>query len=319
MEPSTGAILAMAALPTFNVAAPDPFQTDAQALFKPVPVTDTYEPGSVMKLITLAAALNDGLVTPSSVYFDSGTAMINGVPIRNWDRSAHGTVTVREIIRYSLNTGSQWMAGLLGPERFYSYLDAFGFGKPTGIQLNGEAAGQFRRPGDPGWSRLDLATNSFGQSIAVTPLQMVTAVAALANDGVLLKPQLVREIRRPDGTQVVTPVVRRAVVTPETAHTVTQIMEYTWDQPALQIHRIPGYRLAAKSGTADIPTEGTYSTNRTYASFVGFGPLPEPRFVILVRIDRPKAMYGGVVAAPVFRAIASELITYLGIPPEPMH
>jgi cell division protein FtsI/penicillin-binding protein 2 len=316
MEPATGAILAMASLPSFDVAARTPYEANAQDLYKPVMVTDTYEPGSVMKLVTLAAALNENVVNPSTPFFDSGIATINGVSIRNWDGSARGNVTVREIIRYSLNTGSQWMAGLVGPDRFYSYLDAFGFGKPTGVRLNGEAAGHFRRPGDAGWSQLDLATNSYGQSITVTPLQMITAVAALANNGVLVQPQLVREMHRADGTHVVAPVERRAVVTPETARTAVQIMEFTWNQPALQTQHIPGYRLAAKSGTADIPGDGRYNVNKTYASFVGFGPLPDPRFVILVRIDRPEALYGGVVAAPVFRAIASELITYLGIPPD---
>jgi cell division protein FtsI/penicillin-binding protein 2 len=306
----------MASLPTFDVAARTPYESNAQDLFKPVTVTDTYEPGSVMKLVTLAAALNEGVVNPNTPFYDSGAATVLGIPIRNWDGGARGNVTVREIIRYSLNTGSQWMAGLVGPGRFYTYLDSFGFGKPTGVRLNGEATGNFRRPGDNGWSQLDLATNSFGQSITVTPLQMITAIAALANDGVLVQPQLVREINRADGTHVVAPVGRRAVVTPETAHTAVQIMEFTWNQQSLVAQHIPGYRFAAKSGTADIPGGGGYSLNKTYASFVGFGPLPDPRFVILVRIDRPEALYGGVVAAPVFRAIAHELINYYGIPPE---
>jgi cell division protein FtsI/penicillin-binding protein 2 len=204
----------------------------------------------------------------------------------------------------------------VGAGRFSHYLEAFGVGKPTGVRLNGEAGGQLRRPEDPGWTPLDLATNSFGQSITVTPLQMIAAVSALANDGVLVQPQLVREMRKPDGVVTVLPVERRQVVTPETAHTAVQVMEYTWTQPSLVPHNLPGYRLAAKSGTADIPAAGGYSSNKTYASFVGFGPLPNPRFAILVRIDRPEALYGGVVAAPVFRAIASEVITYLGIPPE---
>ncbi len=317
MEPATGAVLAMASLPTFTLDPEKPFDPASQDLYKPVTVTNTYEPGSVMKLVTLAAALNEGVVTPNTPFVDTGRATINGVTIHNWDGSARGNVTVREIIRYSLNTGSQWMAGLVGPARFYEYIEAFGFGKPTGVRLNGEAPGQYRKPGDPGWSQLDLATNSFGQSITVTPLQMITAIAALANDGILMQPQLVREIRRPEGTQVVPPAQRRAVVTPETAHTVADVMEFTWTQPALQPHQIPGYRFAAKSGTADIPVAGRYNLSKTYASFVGFGPLPNPRFVILVRIDQPEAMYGGVVAAPVFRAIANELITYLGIPPDP--
>jgi cell division protein FtsI/penicillin-binding protein 2 len=269
-----------------------------------------------MKLVTVSAAINDAVVTQYTPFVDTGAAIINGIAIKNWDGGAKGNVTVREIIRYSLNTGSQWMAGLVGPARFYEYLESFGFGQPTGVRLNGEAPGQFRRPGEPGWGPLDLATNSFGQSITVTPLQMITAIAALANDGILVQPQLVREIRRPEGTQVMAPVEKRSVVTPETARTVTDIMEFTWTQPALQPHNIPGYRFAGKSGTADIPVAGRYNLSKTYASFVGYGPLPNPRFVVLVRIDQPEAMYGGVVAAPVFHAIASEILSYLAIPPD---
>jgi cell division protein FtsI/penicillin-binding protein 2 len=240
---------------------------------------------------------------------------VAGVPIRNWDGAGRGSVTVRDILVYSLNTGAQWIASQLGAARFYDYIEAFGFGAPTGVRLNGEAGGGFRRHTDRDWSPTDLATNSFGQSITVTPLQMITAVAALANEGVLMRPQLVREIRATDGSvQVITPQPVRAVVSRRTADTMTDIMVSTWNQPALAANRIEGYTLAAKSGTADIPVGGSYSTNKTYASYIGFGPIPHPRFIVLVRIDQPAALYGGVVAAPVFRAITSELLTYLKIP-----
>jgi cell division protein FtsI/penicillin-binding protein 2 len=240
---------------------------------------------------------------------------VNGIPIRNWDGGAYGNVTVRQILVYSLNTGAQWIAGLLGRERFYRYIDLFGFGKPTGIQLNGEAAGSFRKPEDPGWTQLDLATNSYGQSISVTPLQMITAIAALGNHGMLMQPQIIREIRRPSGVERVEPHPVRQVVSPRTADTMLDMMVSVWKQPALERLALDGYTLAAKSGTADIPGPGGYSTGKTYASFAGFGPMPNPRFAILVRIDRPEAIYGGVVAAPVFRAIASELLNYYRVPP----
>jgi cell division protein FtsI/penicillin-binding protein 2 len=314
MEPNTGAILAAASSPTYSLTGSgfDPAQS---ALFKPSIATDTYEPGSVMKLITTAAALEEGVVTADTPYFDSGVALVNGVPIRNWDGGAYGTVSVRQIVIHSLNTGMQWVAGALGPDRFYEHLDAFGFGEPIGVRLNGEASGGFRRPSTPGWSRIDLATNSYGQSISVTPLQMITAVAALGNNGVLMRPQLVREIRGQDGPQTVEPEPVRAVVSPRTARTMLDIMVSTWSQPALAGNRIEGYTLAAKSGTADIPGPGGYSSGKTYASYVGFGPIPNPRFVVLVRLDRPEAIYGGAVAAPVFRGVVSELLTYFQIPP----
>ncbi len=315
MEPSTGAILAMATNPTFSLTADSPFDADRQQLYKPVAVTDTYEPGSVMKLMTAAAAIEEGVVTPNTPYRDVGVALVNGIPIRNWDGGAYGDVSVRQILVYSLNTGAQWIAGLLGPERFYKYMDAFGFGAPTGIKLNGEAAGAYRRPADSGWSQLDLATNSYGQSISVTPLQMITAIAALGNHGVLMQPQIVREIRKADGVHRVEPRPVRAVVSPATAETMLDMMGSVWRQPSLEPLRIEGYKLAAKSGTADIPAPNGYSTGKTYASFVGFVPSPNPKVAILVRIDRPEALYGGVAAAPVFRAIANDLLTYLQVAP----
>jgi cell division protein FtsI/penicillin-binding protein 2 len=314
MEPATGAILAMAALPTFSLTAEPPGVGDAQERYKPVAVTNTYEPGSVMKLITVAAAIEEQAVSPDTTYLDTGVAVVQGTPIRNWDGRGYGTVTVRQILMHSLNTGAQWVASRVGPERFYRYLEAFGFGAATGVRLNGEAPGSFRRVSDPGWAPVDLATNSFGQSIAVTPLQMITAVSALANDGVLMQPQLVRETRGPDGVQATTPHSVRRVVSSRTADTMVNMMVSVWGQPALQAHRVEGYTLAAKSGTADIPGPGGYQKSQTYASFVGFGPIPNPRFAILVRIDRPEALYGGVVAAPVFRAVAKELLAYFRIP-----
>lgn len=316
MEPATGAILAMASLPTYSLTTEASFDAGRQQLYKPVAVTDTYEPGSVMKLVTMAAALEERVVNPDSRYQDNGVALVNGVPIRNWDGGAYGNVTVRQILVHSLNTGAQWVAGLLGPDRFYHYVDAFGFGVPTGVRLNGEAPGSFRRPGQTGWSRTDLATNSFGQSISVTPLQMITAVAALANGGVRMQPQLVREVRGRDGVHTIAPRAVQAAVSPGTAETMVDVMVSVWNQPALQTHRLEGYTLAAKSGTADIPGPAGYGSGKTYASFVGFGPIPDPRFAILVRIDRPEALYGGVVAAPVFRSVASEILKHLRIPPD---
>ena len=315
MEPSTGAILAMASLPSFSLTSESLFDAIQPETSKPAAVTDAYEPGSVMKLVTVAGAIEDRLVTPDTPYRDVGVALVDGVPIRNWDGGAYGNVNVREILVRSLNTGTQWVASLLGPEKFYDYVESFGFGTPTGVRLNGEASGWFRRPTTRGWTRVDLATNSYGQSIAVTPLQMITAIAALGNGGVLMRPQLVREVRGPDETHTFAPEPIRQVVSQRTADTMLDMMVSVWNQPGLQPLRINGYTLAAKSGTADIPGPDGYRSGQTYASFAGFGPIPNPRFVILVRLDRPEAIYGGVVAAPVFRTVAQELLMYMHVPP----
>lgn len=315
MEPSTGAILALASQPTFTLAPDLEVDPKRQYLYKPAAVTDTYEPGSVLKLVTVASAIQEGVVNPETKYFDGGEAVVDDIPIYNWDHQGYGTVTVRQILMYSLNTGAQWVAAQLGADRFYHYLEAFGFGELTGLPLNGESAGRFRRPGDPIWSRLDLATNSFGQSIAATPLQVAAAIAAFGNNGMRMEPELVRQIRAPGGVRTIEPRAVQQVVSPQTAATMLDLMVSVWTQPALQGIQIPGYLLATKSGTADIPGVGGYNLGKTYASYVAIGPIPNPRFAILVRIDQPVTTWGGTAAAPVIRALAEDLFQYLGIPP----
>jgi cell division protein FtsI/penicillin-binding protein 2 len=255
-------------------------------------------------------------VTPDNTWYqDNGVALVAGVPIRNWDGGAYGRVSIREVLVKSLNTGTQWVAAQLGQDRFYQYIERFGFGSPTRVQLNGEAEGSYRRPGTPGWSVIDLATNSYGQSISVTALQMLTAIAALGNDGVLVRPQIVREIRGPEEVQVTHAESVRRVVSSRTASTLLDMMVSHWTQSSFVPLQVPGYTFATKSGTADIPGPGGYSSGKTYASFAGFAPMPDPRFAVLVRIDRPEAVYGGTVAAPVFRDLAMELMHYYRIPP----
>jgi len=314
MDASTGEILAMANYPTFDPANVDP--EEGLALFKNRLVTDIYEPGSVFKLITAAAALNEGLVTADSTYIDTGKVVVDGWAIYNWDYSANGPQTVTQLLAKSLNTGAVWLAQLLGPERFYSYVKAFGFGKPTGIGLSGEAAGQVRTPADEGWSEADLAANSFGQGIGVTPLQMITAVAAIANGGKLMRPYVVKEIVGPRGRQVFEPQVVRQVIRPEAARALTEIMAEIVEGVAWHPARVPGYRVAGKSGTANIPGKGGYDAGRVIASFVGFAPVEHPRLVVLVKIDEPqKEPWGTVVAGPVFRRLMEQALVYLKVAP----
>lgn len=313
MEPSTGALLAAASWPTYSLT--EPLRPDQQALMKPTIVTNVYEPGSVMKVVTLAAGLEEGVITPDTTTVDGGSVIIDGVRISNWDFNGHGTITMRQMLVYSSNVGSAFVSRQLGPERFYKFLDLFGFGQLTGVRLPGEVPGSYRTPDDTGWTRVDLATNSFGQGVAVTPLQMLTAIAAIANDGVLMRPMLVKELRRGDEVVPIAPEAVRRVVSSQTAAQVTDIMVSVMEQPGLKPNGVPGYVLAGKTGTADFPTATGYERNRTYASHVGFGPAQHPRWVMLVRLDAPEALYGGAVAAPVFKRMAEELMTYLRIPP----
>lgn len=315
MDPKTGGILAAASDPTYDLTADEVFDPARQALYKSTIATDVYEPGSVMKLITMAAALEEKLVNPSTTFQDNGVAVIDGFRIRNWDLGAHGRESMTEVLINSCNIGAQWVANLLGPDKFYRYVDSFGFGKLTGVNLPGEASGMVRAPGDPLWSKVVLATNAFGQGIAVTPLQMITAVAAIANDGILPKPMMVKAFRDGDSVREVPPVQVRRVISSQTAKTLTDMMVHVVEDNSLRLSVVPGYKIAGKTGTADLPTESGYNTSVTYGSQVGFAPVEDPRFAILIRLDGPQKLFGGQTAAPVFKRVAEQLFTYMKVAP----
>ena len=282
MDPSTGEILAIASRPSFRLSELDLTDESQTEFYRNRVITDVFEPGSLLKTVTVAAAIELGLVTSESTYYDDGAATLGDVTIRNWDLSARGTTTTAEIIQYSLNTGVVWLAGLLGPDSFYQYIERFGFGEPTHVGLGGEPGGLIRTNKDDDWCRCDLATNSFGQGIAVTPLQMLTAVSALVNGGQLMRPYIVGEAIGPDGQRRLEPVVVRRVVSEETARTLVQMMQSVVDGRSGHPAQVTGYRVGGKTGTttfADKPG--------TIATFVGFVPLEKPRFIMLVKIDEP--------------------------------
>jgi cell division protein FtsI/penicillin-binding protein 2 len=319
VQPKTGEILAMASRPTFDLTKPDLSDESKLALFRNRAITDQYEPGSVFKLITAAAAVDLGLVNPNTWWFDSGVVNVDGWTIRNWDLSANGSQTVMQILAKSLNTGAAWLSQQLGPERFYDYVFKFGFGEPSGSGLGGEVGGRVRTPdNDPeNWRTVDMATNSFGQGISVTPLQMVMAVAALANEGKLMKPMLVKEIIGPRDKQVSEPEVARQVVSADTARTLLDMMGVVVQGIPRNFLDIQGYEVGGKTGTANIAS-GTGSYKGTYiSSFIGVAPLEDPQLVILVKIDEPKdTPWGTVVAAPAFSRMAQAALAYFKIPPQ---
>src|ERR671932_1168315 len=317
MEPRTGNLLAVANNPTFNLTADEIYDPNKANLYKSRIVTDQYEPGSTMKTITMAGAIDAGIVSPGTVMNDTGVANVAGTIIHNWDGAANGPSTMTDVLIHSSNVGISWVSGLEGPERFYRNVLNFGFGQPTGLRLPGEVSGTVRTPQDEGWTRIDLATNAFGQGIAVTPVQLLQAVAVFANDGQLVRPRLVRAIRGPEGVQELAPEVERQVISPATARTLLQMMVAVHEQPDLKAYRVPGYHLAAKTGTADTPTNVGYNTALTVGSLVALFPAEEPRFAVLIRLDGPEKLYGGVVAAPVLKDLAQELLTYYRVPPAP--
>lgn len=313
MDPRTGAILAMASTPCFSPY--EFFEADRTVLLNPA-VTLQHEPGSVMKLITMAAALDSGVATPQSTYYDAGVLEVGGHRTVNWDRSAPGQTDMTTLLSRSLNVGAATLATWMGPDTFYDYFQRFGFGRPTGIDLMAEATGQMPLPGDEFWTESFLATNAYGQSIAVTPLQMVTAVAALANGGNLMQPYIVQEIRGGRETFFHEPTAVGRPVSPETAHQMTA-MAVTAVAREVAGAQLEGYTVAGKTGTAQIAENGIYLPEDTIGSFIGWLPADEPEIIIYVKLDRPKSSpWGSLTAAPVFAQLANELVVLLDIPPD---
>jgi cell division protein FtsI/penicillin-binding protein 2 len=317
MEPRTGNILAAANNPTFNLTADEIYDPKVEDRYKAKIVTDQYEPGSTLKTITMSAAIDSQLVSPSTTMNDAGVVSVGGAIIHNWNGAANGTSTMTEILIHSSNVGMTWVSNQLGADRMYDYLRRFGYGQPTGLRLPGEVGGTLRTNSDPGWTRVDQATNAFGQGIAVTPVQLLQAEAVFANDGKLVRPRLVRAIRTADGTDELPPDVERQVISAQTARTMLQMMVAVHEQDALKPYRVAGYHIAAKTGTADTPTNVGYNTALTIGSVVALFPAEAPRFAVLIRLDGPEKLYGGTVAAPVLKDLAQELLTYYRVPPSP--
>jgi cell division protein FtsI/penicillin-binding protein 2 len=315
MEARTGAVLAMANWPTFDLNLYN--QAEAAAWQNPA-VGLLYEPGSIFKVVTYGAALETRTMTPDQQFNDTGSYEVvpGAKPIQNSQKRKLGWVTGWQALGESLNTVSADLAIQMGPEAFYRYVSLFGFGRPTEIDLRAEAPGMVKRYGTEQWNLVDQATNSFGQAISVTPIQMINAVAAIANDGALVQPQVAQSLVL-NGQAHRLPVRKlEQVMTPETAKTLTQMMVYTVDNYEAGKKLAPGYKVAGKTGTAEIPEQAGYTNPLTITSFVGFLPAADPRIVVLVKIDEPKkSRWAEQVALPVFGSVARDAIGVLGIPP----
>lgn len=313
MDPSNGNILAMASYPTFD---PNHYRAANAAAWRNRAVQDLYEPGSTFKIITAAAGLEEGVVTPSQLIdCQNGSIEIANVSIREHGGHRYNLMSFGDVLAHSSNVGTIKVGLSLGQKRFYDYVRRFGFGQRTGIPLNGEAQGLLRPVNK--WSMLSNASISMGQEIGVTPLQLVRAVAAVANDGVLVQPRLVDRIVDANGKVVLQP--ERApgvrVISQKSAALLNEMLKGvvvrgTGSNAALEEHVVAG-----KTGTAQKASRGGYS-DQVVASFVGYVPADRPRLVMLVTIDEPRgAQYGGTVAAPVFREVAEATLRYLGVPP----
>lgn len=303
-EPATGKILAMASAPDFD---PSNYSNYPLKNFTNPAVQARYEPGSVFKVITAAIGLDTHAFTPNTTYYDTGALTFpDGKIIRNWDMKAHGTMTMTNVIEESLNTGAAFMQTKIGNAPFYKYVAAFGFNEPTGIELPGEVAGNLKNI-KTHKADIDFASASFGQGIAVTPIELIAAVGVIANGGTLMKPFIIAETE---------PKAVRKVLTKAAAEATTAMMASAVDKA--RVAHIENFTVAGKTGTAQAVdfTRGGY-TKDVINTYVGFAPASKPRFIVLVKLDKPKgAPLAGTTVVPAFHELAKFIINYYDIPPD---
>ncbi|WP_347550448.1 stage V sporulation protein D [Pseudalkalibacillus hwajinpoensis] len=315
MDPNTGEILGMSSRPDFN---PEAFQEVSPDIWNQnKPVWSTYEPGSTFKIITLAAALEEGEVDLENDHFhDPGSIEVAGTKLRCWKAGGHGSQTFLEGVQNSCNPGFVMLGERLGKEKLFSYIDKFGFGEKTGIDLQGEASGILFDVENVG--PLELATTAFGQGVSVTPIQQVTAVSAAVNGGTLYEPYIAKEWLDPETGAVVsknTPTVKRQVISKETSEEVRHALETVVALGTGKNAFVDGYRVGGKTGTAQKAKDGAYLKNNHIVSFIGFAPADDPQIVVYVAIDNPKdtLQFGGIVAAPIVGNIIHDSLTVMGV------
>jgi len=311
MDTKTGMILGNSSVPNFD---PQHYYDFEGSSFKNPIISNLYEPGSTFKVLVMSAALDLKKVTPNTkCTICSSSIPVDGYDIKTWNDKYYPNETMTEVIQHSDNTGMVFVGRMLGKDNLLSYINKFGIGEDTGVDLQGEVSGTLRDT----WSNVDLATATFGQGISVTPLQLITAVNTIADGGNLMKPYLVKQIITEEGKKIdIKPEVKRRVIKESTAKLMTWIMVNAVENGEAKWTKLPHYSIAGKTGTAQIPVAGHYDPHETIASFVGFFPAQDPRITMLVTVHRPKtSIYGAETAAPIFFKAAKDIINYLGIPP----
>lgn len=314
LDPKTGQIIAMANYPTFDPN--EYYNVEDYQYFNNAVVSSAWEPGSVFKPLTMAAAIDQGLITPETTEEFGASIKVLDREIWNSEKRPYGRETMTQVLENSDNVGMVWVGQQLGIDSFYEYLYKFGFGDPTNIDIANEAVGLVVDKSLV--SEVDMATMTFGQGIAVTPIQMVSAMGAIANGGHLMKPYVVDKIETVDGKEVhIEPEKVRSVVNPATSSSVAAMMVSVVENGHGTQAGVEGYYVAGKTGTAQVPVNGVYDPNKTIGSFVGFAPAFDPVFVMLVKVDIPKTTeWAESSAAPLFGEIAEFLLNYYMVPPE---
>lgn len=315
-DPTNGEILAWANYPEYD---PNEYSKYAFEVTKNWSMVDVYQPGSTFKILTVSSALDLGTVKPNSTFYDGGSLKVGNRTVHNHD-GGHGVIDLLHLFIHSSNVGAAQVAMTMTPKQFHNKLKDFGIGSPTGVELPGESAGLLLN--EKYWRPIDLATTGFGQgAMAVTPLQLVASVGAIANDGVWVQPHIIRRIYDPRTgvTEKWTEPTKRTAVSPATAQLVRKLLAENIDSGTQVAGKVPGYRVAGKTGTAQKVLQGRrgYIAGQTVASFIGFLPADNPQLLCLVVVDSPQTdgRWGNTIAGPVFNAIAIEAARYLGISP----
>ena len=315
MDPNSGEILALSSRPNYS---PSHYQDySIEEINRNLPIWMTYEPGSTFKIITLSTALEEKLVDlEKDTYYDSGSITVDGARIKCWKAGGHGYQTYMEVVQNSCNPGFVALGQKIGKETLFSYIDKFGFGKKTGIDLNGEASGILFKPEKVG--NVELATTSFGQGVSVTPIQQITAVSAAINGGILYKPYIVKSLNEPQTNSVIkenSSTIVRKVISEDTSSKVRNALEHVVAYGSGRNAYIEGYRVGGKTGTAQKVNNGVYMIGNYITSFIGFMPANNPKVIVYIAIDNAKGVtqYGGTIAAPIARNVLLDIIDILDI------
>lgn len=313
MNPKNGAILGMASFPDYD---PGNYYNFDSELFRNPAISSAFEPGSIFKVLVMAAGIDSGAIGAEEICTRcSGPRTIADYTIKTWNEKYYPDSSMTDVIVHSDNVGMVYVSEKLGRKRFYNYLEKFGFGEKTGIDLQGEIIPPLKKESD--WLTIDLATASFGQGIAVTPIQVLTAISTIANKGWLYQPQVVKKIMEEHESLTIKPIRKSQVISEATAQAVTQMMVEAVEKGEAKWAKPSGYQIAGKTGTAQIPIAGHYDPEKTIASFVGFAPAQDPKFVMLVILREPKTSpWGSETAAPLWFEIAKEIFRLWKIPPK---
>ncbi len=314
IKPDTGKILALANFPNFN---PNQYGKESDlSIFQNSAMQKLFEPGSIMKPFTMAAALNEGKITPNTTYIDTGVVTLNNKSIHNFENEIWGEATMTKVLNDSINTGAVFAEQKIGNKKFFSYVDKFGFTSKTGVDLQGEVYSH--NDSLKNGSDITFATASFGQGIELTPMQIIRGFCALSNGGKLVKPYIVEKIVNGKDITYTRPEISDSIISQQTISQLNPMLINVVDDGLRRIGKIPGYYLAGKTGTAQVPLKNGkgYETNKTIQSFVGYGPAFNPQFVIMIKLDNPKAAKSAISAVPVFKQLAQYIINYWQIPPD---